>query len=355
MKDAISTTQEVLGGVSSMAQGIASGNYLQALMGLAQTLGALFQIGDKRKERQIQDNIKAIEKLGKAYEKLEKKIEEAYSIETLQSATNMAMDNLEEQIRKQEEIIELEKSKKKSDEDKLDDYIDELDSQMEQLEEMKKEVVSKATDGAFDDILSVADEFVDAWLTAFQETGDGLSGLEDNFNEFMLNIIKRQASMQIVGAYANKWKEQLEKYVNADDTKLTTDEALKFAESVKADMPELSEALKAYFDAMKGVVDINGEGDTMSGLQRGVSEITEETAGIIAAYLDSLRFYVADSNTQLKQFLQNYNASANTYLSPILTQVTNIANDTSEIKSLLSSIISTYTGNAGGKGVKMIM
>lgn len=356
MKDALGTAQEVLGGIGTMAQGIASGNYLQALMGLFQTLGALFQIGDKKKERQIQDNIKAIEKLGKAYEKLEKKIEEAYSIDTLQSATNSAMDNLEQQIKKQEEIIALEKAKKKSDEDKLDDYRDELDNQMEQLEEMKKEVVSKATNGVFDDVLSAADGFVDAWLEAFKETGDGLKGLEDNFNEMMLNIVKRQASLQIVGVFADKWKKELEKYVNADDTKLTTQEALKFADAVKADMPELSEALKAYFEAMQGVVDLDGSGgDTMSGLQRGIESLSEDTGGVIAAYLDSLRFFVSDNNTKLGQFLQNYNVTANNYLSPILTQVTNIADDTSAIRSLLDSIISTYTGNAGGKAVKIIM
>ena len=355
MKDALGTTQEVLGGIGAMAQSIASGNYLQALMGLFQTLGALFQIGDKRKERQIQDNIKAIEKLGKAYEKLEKKIEEAYSIDTLQSATNSAMDNLEQQIKKQEEIIALEEAKKKNDEDKLEEYNDQLVEQKEQLEELKKEVISKATDGAFDDVLSAADGFVDAWLEAFKETGDGLKGLEDNFNEMMLNIVKRQASLQIAGVFAERWKKDLEKYVNADDTKLTTDEALKFAEAVKADMPELSEALKAYFEAMKSAVDLNGEGDTMSGLQRGIESLSEETGGIIAALLESIRFGVFDRNTKLEQFLNSYNTNLNTALSPILTQVTNIATDTSAIRSLLDSVITAYQGNGGGRGVKMAM
>ena len=155
----------------------------------------------------------------------------------------------------------------------------------------------------------------------------------------MLNIIKRQASMVIVGEYANKWKEQLEKYVNANDTELTTDEALKFAEAVKADMPELSEALKAYFEAMKGVVDINGEGgDTMSGLQRGVTEITEETAGVIAAYLESLRFYVADNHTQLGKFLNDYNANLNTALLPIETHLKNIDTNTTAIMGAVNSI-----------------
>ena len=103
--DALDTTQEIVKGVEGIAQGIMSGNYLQALIGLLQKLAAIFQIHDKRNERQIQDNIKAVEKLGKAYEKLEKKIDEAYSIKTLQSATNGAISNLEEQIRIQEETI----------------------------------------------------------------------------------------------------------------------------------------------------------------------------------------------------------------------------------------------------------
>lgn len=352
MKDALGTAQEVLGGIGTMAQGIASGNYLQAIMGLFQTLGALFQIGDKKKERQIQDNIKAIEKLGKAYEKLEKKIEEAYSIDTLQSATNSAMDNLEQQIKKQEEIIALEQAKKKSDKDKLDDYRDELDSQMEQLEEMKKEVVSKATDGAFDDVLSAADGFVDAWLEAFKETGDGLKGLEDNFNEMMLNIVKRQASLQIVGVFAERWKKELEKYVNANDTKLTTQEALKFAESVKADMPELSKALKAYFEAMKGVVDIDGQGDTMSGLQRGIHELSESTGEVIAAYLDSLRFFVADNNTQLKQLINNFEPA--TITTPILAELKAQTELIRTIDDRLGSVIGRGNDAHNGAYIKVV-
>lgn len=54
------------------------------------------------------------------------------------------------------------------------------------------------TAGILDDGLSAADAFVDAWLEAFQETGDGLKGLEDNFNEMLLNLVKRQAAMTLV-------------------------------------------------------------------------------------------------------------------------------------------------------------
>ena len=340
--DALDTTQEIVKGVEGIAQGIMSGNVLQALMGLLQTLAAIFQIHDKRNERQIQDNIKAVEKLGKAYEKLEKKIDEAYSIKTLQSATNGAISNLEEQIRIQEETIALEKDKKNSDEDKIAEYEEQLAQQQEQLEELKKEVVSKATAGAFDDVLSVADEFVDAWLEAFKETGDGLSGLEDNFNEFMLNIIKRQASLQIVGAFADKWKQQLEKYVNANDTELTTAEATAFAESVKADMPELSEALKAYFEAMKSAVDIDGQGDTMSGLQRGIHELSEDTGGVIAAYLDSIRFFVSDSNMQLKQLVTQFNVEA--FSAPIVAELQAQTRLITSIDDRLASITRPESG-----------
>jgi hypothetical protein len=91
----------------------------------------------------------------------------------------------------------------------------------------------------------------------------------------------------------------LEKYINEDDTELTKDDAKKWAEEVRRTFPQLSDALEGYLGIFKDMAS-ETQGAGLSALQKGVTNITEQTAEVIEALLNSMRFYVADSNTELK-------------------------------------------------------
>ena len=90
----------------------------------------------------------------------------------------------------------------------------------------------------------------------------------------------------------------------------------------------------------------------MSGLQRGIQSLNEQTGEIIASYLNSVRFYVAEQNT----ILQNIAASlgASTIENPMVEQLKIIASQTTAINSLLQSC--TKGGHRlGGMGLKIFM
>ena len=201
-------------------------------------------------------------------------------------------------------------------------------------------------------VLNAATEFTDAWLEAFKETGNGLTGLEDNFKEAVTNMLKQQASMLITSTYVDKWKKNLEKYINTDDLELTTTEAKKWVEDVKNTLPQLSNSLKEYFDAMKGAgIDLAG-GYEMSGLQRGIQGITEETGQILESYLNSVRFYVAEQNTLLQNIAASLGAS--NVENPMVEQLKIIASQTTAINNLLQGC--TKGGHRlGGMGLKIFM
>lgn len=354
-KDTIDSISTIAGGVGDAIQGFASGNYIQAVTGIAKALGGIFQIGDKKKERQIQREIKFVEDLERAYAKLEKAIDGAYSINTLQSSGKAAKDNLEAQIASYKKMIAAEEDKKKTDQDKIKDWQLAIEDLIEQKAELDKELVSTVTGGIMDDVLSAAQEFTNAWLEAFNKTGDGLSGLEDNFKETMLEMVKQQASMLISSSYIENWKKQLEQYINPDDLDLSTDEAKKWVNAVTTSLPQLNQALENYFTAMQQAgVDLGGgTSGELSGLQRGIQGVTEETAQIIEAYLNSIRFFVAEQTTFLSQIASSFgnNEIENPMVSELKTQTEMIR----AIRDMFSSVIRNGHPTFGGAFIKVAL
>lgn len=352
-KDAINSISTIAGGVGDAISGFASGNYIQAIAGVAKAIGGIFAIGDKRKERQIQREIKFVEDLERAYQKLEKAIDNAYSINTLQASGQEAKKNIDAQIASYNKMIAAEEDKKKTDKDRIKEWQLAIEDLIEQKAELDKELVSVATSGIMDDVLSASQEFTNAWLEAFNETGDGLSGLEANFKETMLEMVKQQAAMLISQAYVDKWKKQLEQYINPNDLELSTYEAKKWVEAVSTSLPQLNDALTRYFEAIQSAgVDLGGGSDTLSGLPRGIQGVTEETAQIIEAYLNSIRFFVSEQTTYLSQIASSF---GNTEMeNPMVEQLRIIASQTTAINELLNSL--TSGGHSmGGRGFRVFI
>lgn len=343
-KDIVDSISAIGGGLASMAGNIASKNYIGALVDLTKVVGEFFKIGDKRREREIQRELKAVEKLSKEYEKLQKKIEDAFTLYDLQRSGKQSIDNLEKQKDSYEKIIAAEEAKKKSDSDKIDEYKEKLEDLEESIEETRKEVFSKATDGILDDVLSTARGFVDAWYDAFKETGDGMKGLEDNFNEMLLNMVKQQAAMTIVSPFIDSIKKKLQQYINENDTELSIDEAANWVQMVKEGIPGVSEGLKAVFDAFKDAgIDFGSASGELSGLQRGIQGITEETAQIIEAYLNAIRMTVVDNGSKMSSVISSLESISNSISNTMVGYLKTVAEQTSAINSLLEGVRTSNT------------
>ena len=352
--DIVSTFSEVLGGVSNMATGVyrfmsgdVIGGSIQALSGLVGTIGSLFAIGDKKKERQIQRELELVGNLEKAYEKLEEAIDNAYSIDTLGKATEGAASNIKDQIDSYEEMIRLEQDKKKTDKDRIKEWEEQIEQLEEQLDEIYTESFNKVTGDILSDVLSAAENFTDAWLNAFLETGDGMQGLEDSFDDMITNMLKRQASMLITQQWIEQWEKQLEQYINPEkgDLELTTAEAKKWVSSVTSSLPQLNEALEAYFKAMEEAgVDLTGkgEGDTLTGLSKSISGLSEQQADALAALCESIRFFTSDSNAVLHS-IYNF-LLAPPAESPLMQELRLQTQHLASMDSLLTSVIKSSSG-----------
>lgn len=356
LKDTFELLQGIGGGVSDMfsgAAGLFSGNPLQMIQGGMQLVSGVSKIfasfneaHDKRIERKIESEIKLVERLGKLYEKLEKQIEAAYSIDTFQAANDAAKDNLEQQIRATERMIEAEKDKKKTDQKRIDEWREQIEENLEMLEELEaKRLQELGGVGGEDYYKDAAQSFVDAWLEAFYETGDGLTALEDEFDEVMKNLVKKQVLQRVAGALIEPLLTSVDTAV-ANDGLFDEKEFANVMELAKQIFPEFNEKMKETIEAM-GMTDWAGKNAELGSLSAGIQGITSEQSDILASYLNSIRFFVADSNTQLKALVAAQSIDTDTP-NPMLSQLLVIAEQTRSIRDMFESVIGRGGNNKHG-------
>lgn len=322
-----------------------------ALQVVAQLFTALFSIHDKKREKQIQKELDLVKKLEKEYKKLEKAMDEAYSVDAMKSSYDEAQKNLDSQIASYEKIIQLEKDKKKTDNDKLEEYQDKLEELREQKEELKREKVEDF--GGNYDFRSVTREFVDAWLDAFRETGIGIDGLDEKFKELMQNIVVEQAVMTGASKILQPMLDSINKSLE-DDFVLDSDELSSIEELNEDARLRLDQFLKSLFGeggVFSDYVNTEANGE-LDGLQKGIQGITEETAQIIEGYLNSIRFFVSEKYNLLSNFVSSF---TNTEMeNPIISQLKIIAVQTTSINTLLNSLTAPHP-TQDGFGIKVVI
>ena len=357
-KDNFDTIAGIFGGMSGImsgAQKMASGNpfaivagSIEALGGIASIVGEIFAIGDKKKERQIQREIKFVEDLERAYQKLEKQIDAAYTIDTLKRSYENMNDNLNEQIAARQRMIALEEDKKKTDKDKIKEWQQEIEDLIEQQDELLKTQVENLGGGY--DFSSITEEFVNSWLDAFKDTGNGLKGLEENFEDFWTNIALKQAVMGGASTIMQPLLDAVNKALE-DDFKLDESEMSNIDQLSQKAKEEMNLFLQQWYDRWGEFIGDGGKSE-LSGLQRGIQGVTEETAQIIEAYLNSIRFFVAEQNTYLSQIAASF---GNTEVeNPMVEQLRIIAAQTSAINSLLQGLV-RGGHTLGGSGLKVFI
>ena len=345
-KDIVDSASAIGGGVANAAMSWMSGDYVGAVTNAIGAISAIFQIGDKKKERKIQREIKYVEELQKQYEKLGEEIEKAYSVDTLSRAMNLSEKNIEEQIRSRKEMIKLEEDKKKTDHDRIKQWNEEIEELQKKQEELRKSQVENM--GGTYDYKTAAEEFANAWLQAYQETGDGLDGLKEHFRDFAKDLLLKQAVMTGASEIIKPLEEQITNSLK-DDYKITDGEWNSIDRVQEDQLEKLDEFLKDFYGKYQGIFENKGN---LGGLQLGIQNITEETAQIIEAYLNSVRRFVADTNSKFTTFLDKYMTPESE--NPMISQLKIIAKQSSAMREILDSVVMNGHPN-GGAGIRVFM
>lgn len=360
-KDVINRTAEAAGGIAQIATGIAQGpvGYLQAAMGLAKTVSALFGSDDARLQKEIEGHERKIKKLEREYDKLKESIDNVWDITKLQEYGNELDENINKQIVSLNAMIAAERDKKDTDWDKINEW-------QEQIEDLRDTLADSANDmiaelggvGSDENFKTLAENFASAWLEAFQETGDGLSGLQESFDDFMENYVKQQILLRLsdkflkpmfdefdslIATRTDMEQEDQERYfelqaqitrlrntannsviksvakkANAAADEIENSEEYKRLQKAYTDFLKPNdintEAIKDWSDKMKEVFGEYNEAAeeifnqigwepggkaNLSALTQSIQGITETTAEALEALLNSIRFFVNQQTTDI--------------------------------------------------------
>lgn len=345
---------EIMEVAANSALGII-GYIVIALQAVAMLIASIFKAHDNKLQDQIELELETIEELQKAYEELDKKIQDVYSISEYEKTQNLMQRNLQEQIDATERMIELEKDKKKTDHEQIKEWKEEIEEYEEQLKELEKtRLESLGGFGSGESYKSAAQNFIDSWLKAYKEAGDGLTGLEEQFDEFFEDMIKKQLLMRGSERFLEPFLKDFDEMFAEQSEgggKVTKAEL----DDIKNKFAEMSPELNAFLTTMlENLGGLTSSANELSGLQRGIQGITEQQADILASYLNSIRFFVADSNTQLKELVALQGGSEQP-TNPILSQLIAQTELITTIRDMFSSVIGRGDSRHAGAYLKVLM
>ena len=347
----LTTSIIAMGEAANTASGII-GIIAASLTAVATLFKTIFNVHEAKLEKSIKEHQRQVKKLEAEYDNLSDAISNAFSGFQLGTNTQAAIQNLERQNEQYRAMIENEKDKKDSDEDQIADWQQTIKDNLKKAQELRQQYFTELGGlGSGSDVRDAAEGFVDAWAEAFGETRDGISGLKEEFDDFMKNIVKKQAYMKIADHWINKFGDMInasfDKYGQVDYEKLL--QAMQwFTEEAIPQMDTALEDMNAFWERLG--INWTGTTSNLSGLAAGIQGVTEETAQILEALLNSMRYYVADTNEQLRQiFVTMTNPNEE---NPFLKELKNQTKYLASIDKRLDSVISA-TKRASGSHINV--
>lgn len=379
-------------------------------MSLIGGIGKIFGNGDAKYEKKIERQQILVESLQRSYEKLYDTIENGLSLDTY-SQNAALIQNLQKQVDSYQAMIAAERDKKHTDNNKIRDWqnsIEDIYAQMDELyDNLKTNLVG--------DFRSVAEQLGDAIAEAFQKGEDAAEAWGESVNEIVAEIVQNflvqkliepkvqeildqmfEAATPKTNAAAaakekiNSLQEEYAKLLQEQASGFTSVEQIHYwrkrKEELEKQIAELQKQYKELNAAAEGEVpnitqDIidktlgsltelgdevlnnpawdmlkellqGASGDTMSGLQKGIEGLSEETGQALEALLNSMRFYVADTNTDIKNI---YNFLVNMPIeSPLMQEMKVQSNYLSSINSLLNSVSKNVPSNGRALKVQIV-
>lgn len=346
--DTLSTVQEVAGGLLNTAQsgatlfaGISSGNPMAIMQGatgvvsgITGIIGSIAKAHDKKLDKTIQRSQLEVKKLSNDYKNLQSVIERQLGAVT-QSQSKEMIANLQKQQEEVQKQMEAEQDKKDSDASKIEDYKQQYIELGEQIKYFYEDLASEQF-GI--DLKGWSDQISEALVNAFANGEDAAKAFDDTVADIMRNVIKEMISLNVIKPAMDKLRDYLfgDKGIFTDSsaggTNLTEQEAAGLMQQLGSLRGTISDSKKIwdYLNAAAKKMGISLEETNASNtLSKGIQEnITEETANILASYINGIRADVSIKRALLEKWGNEILPKYNVIAEQQLTQMRAIANNT---------------------------
>lgn len=195
-----------------------------------------------------------------------------------------------------------------------------LNNAKESLEEYN-ESVEQMRDIISDFAGSLGDDLANALVSAFEDGGNAADKFMESVNDIINQLFVQELIDSQFRSYFDDLQKQMEESFRADGDQSWIDDIQRFSEGISPAMNQAVAAMEAFNNATQeaGFAGFDGSSsDSGQGLSGSISTITEDTAGLLAGYINAMRLDVSTGVDIAR--------SSNRYLS-------DISNNTSELVS----------------------
>lgn len=364
--------ENTLSVVDNIGQAIGSyysGNYagvVSGAMGALTGVAKLFS-NEGKIDKEIARQERAVNSLQHAYEKLKKSMDDAFDTQRLYEYNKKSVDALKKQQKAYQAMINAERGRKKPDEGKIQEWeqqIDDLNTTIQELGESMTEALGGF--GSQSNYKSAAEAFSEAWVDAFNEGSDALEALNNKFDEYFNTMLTKQLMNRATSKYIQPILEAFDKAVSegSEGGNNGLDVTKKELEGIKELKDKNLALFNEYAKNLMDVLNVKPAGSSnISALQQGIQSVTESTAQALESILNSLRFYVATQqadvriirDTLLEKLGNSINAiTQDTSSSPVLIELRLQTTILTDIRDTLASCVKG--GHKQGRnGIKVFM
>lgn len=364
--------ENTLSVVDNIGQAIGSyysGNYagvVSGAMGALTGVAKLFN-NEGKIDKEIARQERAVNSLQHAYEKLKKSMDDAFDTQKLYEYNQKSVDALKKQQKAYQAMINAERGRKKPDEGKIQEWeqqIDDLNTTIKELGESMTEALGGF--GSQSNYKSAAEAFSEAWVDAFNEGSDALEALNNKFDEYFNTMLTKQLMNRATSKYIQPILEAFDKAVSegSEGGNNGLDVTKKELEGIKELKDKNLALFNEYAKNLMDVLNVKPAGSSnISALQQGIQSVTESTAQALESILNSLRFYVATQqadiriirDTLLEKLGNSISAiTQDTSSSPVLIELRLQTTILTDIRDTLTSCVKG--GHKQGRnGIKVFM
>lgn len=364
--------ENTLSVVDNIGQAIGSyysGNYagvVSGAMGALTGVAKLFS-NEGKIDKEIARQERAVNSLQHAYEKLKKSMDDAFDTQKLYEYNQKSVDALKKQQKAYQAMINAERGRKKPDEGKIQEWeqqIDDLNTTIQELGESMTETLGGF--GSQSNYKSAAEAFSEAWVDAFNEGSDALEALNNKFDEYFNTMLTKQLMNRATSKYIQPILEAFDKAVSegSEGGNNGLDVTKKELEGIKELKDKNLALFNEYAKNLMDVLNVKPTGSSnISALQQGIQSVTESTAQALESILNSLRFYVATQqadvriirDTLLEKLGNSISAiTQDTSSSPVLIELRLQTTILTDIRDTLASCVKG--GHKQGRnGIKVFM
>lgn len=318
-------------------------------------------------DKEIARQERAVNSLQHAYEKLKKSMDDAFDTQRLYEYNKKSVDALKKQQKAYQAMINAERGRKKPDEGKIQEWeqqIDDLNTTIQELGESMTEALGGF--GSQSNYKSAAEAFSEAWVDAFNEGSDALEALNNKFDEYFNTMLTKQLMNRATSKYIQPILEAFDKAVSegSEGGNNGLDVTKKELEGIKELKDKNLTLFNEYAKNLMDVLNVKPAGSSnISALQQGIQSVTESTAQALESILNSLRYYVATQqadiriirDTLLEKLGNSISAiTQDTSSSPVLIELRLQTTILTDIRDTLASCVKG--GHKQGRnGIKVFM